>query len=273
MRGNPKSEISCQIFRISQNGCIFHSSQFVARAQIGFEVLNDRQQPCTFCFLLFAFYYLCIMQNIKNIILDYGNVIFLIDFMKTQHTFTELGIENVETFFAHTGHDPLFDEFEMGKISAADFRDGVRRITNIPRLTDKQIDHAWNTLLIGVPPVNHEILLKLKKKYRTFLLSNNNEIHYKWIMDYLEREFNVDSNAIFFEKDYYSHLMGKRKPNADIFEQVIDENQLDPAETLFIDDSPQHLRTAEKLGFQTFLMKPDDSLEMFVKRSGLLEGV
>jgi putative hydrolase of the HAD superfamily len=211
------------------------------------------------------------MKNIKNIILDYGNVIFLIDFKRTPHTFTELGIENVERFFAHTGHDPLFDEFEKGNISSAEFRDGIRKITGIKSLTDEEIDGAWNTLLIGVPPVNHEILLELKKRYRTFLLSNNNEIHYKWIINYLKSEYQVDSNSVFFEKDYYSHLMGMRKPDADIFEFVLRENNLDPAETLFIDDSPQHLKTAEQLGFQTFLMTPEDSLEKYVERAGLLK--
>lgn len=211
------------------------------------------------------------MLHIKNIIFDYGNVIFMIDFKRTQHTFTELGIENVETFFAHTGHDPLFDEFEKGNISSTEFRAGIRRITNLPHLKDEEIDAAWNTLLIGVPSGNHEILLDLKKRYRTFLLSNNNEIHYNWIIDYLKREHNIDSNSIFFEKDYYSHLMGMRKPNRDIFEFVLKENNLDPAETLFIDDSPQHLKTAAQLGLQTHLMLPDDSLQLFIDRTGLLK--
>ncbi len=210
-------------------------------------------------------------SHIKNIIFDYGNVIFLIDFKRTQHSFTELGIENVERFFAHTGHDPLFDEFEKGNITSAEFRDGIRRITGIGSLTDEEIDRAWNTLLIGVPPVNHEILLDLKKSYRTFLLSNNNEIHYNWIMDYLKREYKLENNSVFFEKDYYSHLMGKRKPNPDIFEQVLQENNLDPAETLFIDDSPQHLNTAKELGFNTHLLSAPETLEQFVRSSGLLK--
>lgn len=208
-------------------------------------------------------------SHIKNIIFDYGNVIFLIDFKRTQHTFTELGIENVERFFAHTGHDPLFDEFEKGAITPAEFRDGIRRITGIPDLEDDEIDRAWNTLLIGVPPVNHDILLNLKKRYRTFLLSNNNAIHYQWIMEYLQREFNLENNSIFFEKDYYSHLMGKRKPNADIFEQVLQENNLDPKETLFIDDSPQHIRAAQELGFDTYLLSAPETLQEFIQRSGL----
>ena len=211
------------------------------------------------------------MQNIKNIIFDYGNVIFLIDFKRTQHTFTDLGIENVERFFAHTGHDPLFDEFEKGLITAAEFRQGIRRITERPGLTDDQIDNAWNTLLIGVPPVNHEILLRAKQKYRTFLLSNNNEIHYNWIMNYLKAEYHLPSNKVFFEKDYYSHLMKMRKPDTDIFEFAIRENDLSVGETLFIDDSPQHIKTAQSLGLVTHLLTAPETLESFMYGSGLLQ--
>lgn len=210
------------------------------------------------------------MQKINNIIFDYGNVIFLIDFKRTQHTFTELGIENVDRFFGHTGHDVLFDEFEKGLITAAEFRQGIRRITGKPELTDSEIDRAWNTLLIGVPPVNHQILLKAKEKYRTFLLSNNNEIHYEWIMNYLKREFHLPSNAVFFEKDYYSHLMKMRKPDADIFEFAMQENKLLPEDTLFIDDSPQHIKTAQSLGLHTHLLTAPETLESFMYSSGLL---
>ena len=211
------------------------------------------------------------MNKIRNIIFDYGNVIFRIDFNRAQHSFTELGIKNVESFFSHTAHDPVFNQFEMGKISSSEFRAVIRKITGKLDLTDIEIDNAWNTLLIGVPEPNHELLLKAKEKYRTFLLSNNNEIHYNWIMNYLKAEFNLDSNAGFFEKDYYSHLVKMRKPNADIFEFVIAENNLNPAETLFIDDSAQHIKTASSLGLNTHLLTTEETLEDFMYNSGLLE--
>lgn len=211
------------------------------------------------------------MNKIRNIIFDYGNVIFMIDFNRAQQSFTELGIKNVESFFSHTAHDPVFNQFERGEISSSEFRAVIRKITGKHDLTDIQIDNAWNTLLIGVPEPNHELLLKAKKKYRTFLLSNNNEIHYNWIMNYLKAEFNLDSNAGFFEKDYYSHLMKMRKPNADIFEFVIAENNLNPSETLFIDDSSQHIKTASSLGLITHLLTTEETLEDFMYNSGLLE--
>lgn len=204
------------------------------------------------------------LENIKNIIFDYGNVIFKIDFKRTQKAFEELGVQNVDAFFAHKGHHSIFDEFETGKITAPEFRDGIRKIVGNPKLSDKQIDGAWNSLLIGVMDGNHELLLSLKDKYRTFLLSNINEIHLGFITKYLKQEFNLAGNEGFFEKIYYSHLVGKRKPNKEIFEQVLSENKLKPAETLFIDDSPQHLKPAAELGINTYLLTyPDSILKIF----------
>jgi len=113
-------------------------------------------------------------------------------------------------------------------------------------------------------------LAQLKHKYRTFLLSNINAIHFDFVHTYLKSEFGMENNDDLFEKTYYSHLMGKRKPDAEIFEQVLQENNLNPAETLFIDDSPQHLETAKKLGLQTYLMTAPNNIQQFFKVNGLL---
>ena len=206
------------------------------------------------------------MQNIKNIIFDYGNVIFTLDFLKSRQAWLDLGIENADTFYGHKVQHEIFTEFERGDVTADEFRACIRKILNKPELTDEQINHAWNSLLIGVPQGNHELLLSLKSKYRTFLLSNINAIHYDYIMNYLKNEFGFDGNDHLFEKVYYSHLTGKRKPEAEIFEQVLKENDLDPAETLFIDDSPQHIATAQKLGIQTYLMTAPDSIQELFKK-------
>jgi putative hydrolase of the HAD superfamily len=205
-------------------------------------------------------------QKIKNIIFDYGNVIFEIDFVRTQNALLQLGITDVQQFFAHKNHNEIFNDFETGSISPAQFRSKIREAANNPGLADEQIDSAWNSLLIGVPsPAVHDTLLKVKEKYRTFLLSNNNEIHYNWIVDYLKREYNVEDNNHLFEKTYYSQQMFLRKPNVEIFEQVIKENNLIPEETLFIDDSPQHLVGAKLAGLNTLLMdKHPKDLEQFL---------
>jgi putative hydrolase of the HAD superfamily len=58
-----------------------------------------------------------------------------------------------------------------------------------------------------------------------------------------------------FEKTYYSHVVKMRKPGAEIFELVLNENNLVPEETLFIDDTHTNLPEAEKLGIQTLHLK------------------
>lgn len=200
---------------------------------------------------------------IKNIIFDYGNVIFDIDHQLTIQAFKNLGLPQDSAFFGHLQQNPLFDQFEMGTISAQDFRNEVRSITN-QNFSDTTIDEAWNTLLLGIREGYLDFLTEIKSKYRSFLLSNNNEIHYAWINNYLQENFGVPNMSSYFEKDYYSHLIGMRKPNADIFQFVLSEHQLNINETLFIDDSPQHIETAKKLGLKTHLMLKSEDLRTLI---------
>ena len=204
------------------------------------------------------------MQKIKNVILDYGNVIFMIDFPKVRQAFIDLGIKNVDDFFGHHGQDTLFDSFDKGEITVPEFRNGVREKANKFDLTDDEIDTAWNSLLIGVPEGKHQILENLRENYRTFLCSNNNELHYAYCMNHIQEKYGVPSNDVFFERTYYSHLEGLRKPDPAIFERVLEQNNLIPEESLFVDDSPQHLEGAKKLGIQTVLCTKERPLEQIV---------
>ncbi len=135
---------------------------------------------------------------IKNIIFDYGNVIFDIDHQLTIQAFQDLGIQHDKGFFGHLQQNPLFDEFEKGNITPAQFRNEVRIIAE-QEFSDEQIDKAWNTLLLGIRPGYLEFLLEIKSQYRTFLLSNNNEIHYNWINNYLQNVYNVPNMSQFFD--------------------------------------------------------------------------
>jgi putative hydrolase of the HAD superfamily len=210
------------------------------------------------------------MQNIKNIIFDYGNVIFMLDFQKMKQGWESIAINNTEAFFAHGVQDPIFDKFDKGLISPGEFREFIREKSGKDGLTDDDIDAAWNSLLLGINKGTHEVLAELNKKYRTFLLSNINPIHYGYIMDYLQQEFGFEGNDHLFEKTYYSHLIGIRKPDPAIFAKVLNENNLVPGETLFIDDIAANLEPAKALGIQTYLMAAPDTIQDFIKREGLL---
>ena len=210
------------------------------------------------------------MENIKNIIFDYGNVIFLLDFQKLKEGWKSLSIEDPDTFFSHGVQEPIFDRFDRGLVTETEFRDFLRNKIGNADLTDEDIDAAWNSLLLGVDEGTHELLAELNKKYRTFLLSNINPIHYNYIMNYLQDEFGFESNDHLFEKTYYSHLIGIRKPDKAIFEKVLSENGLIAEETLFIDDIAANLEPAKQLGIQIFMMTAPDTIQDFIKREGLL---
>jgi putative hydrolase of the HAD superfamily len=59
---------------------------------------------------------------------------------------------------------------------------------------------------------------------------------------------------------YLSHEIKLRKPNIEIFEKVLLDNNLNPSSTLFIDDSPQHIEGARKAGIHAFHLQ--DGMEV-----------
>ena len=121
-------------------------------------------------------------------------------------------------------------------------------------MSEDQIIDAWNALLLDFPRERIDLLKKIKTRYRTFLLSNTNSIHLKEFQERLHTEQGVYLEDL-FEKAYYSHVVKLRKPHADIFNLVMNENNLVPAETLFIDDTESNFPEAQRLGIQIYHLK------------------
>ncbi|NTW31182.1 MAG: HAD family phosphatase [Bacteroidetes bacterium] len=192
---------------------------------------------------------------IKNIIFDLGAVLLNIDFKKTIEAFRKLGITNIDELFSEYSQKEFFDSFEKGLITPQQFRAEIRKyLQNI--LADEDIDDAWNGMILYFPIENINLLISLKSKYRTFLLSNTNETHYIFYNKILQTQFKIDNLSNLFEKAYYSHKLGLRKPDKEIFNLVLKENNLIQEETLFIDDNPRNIATASTLGINTVLLKP-----------------
>jgi putative hydrolase of the HAD superfamily len=195
------------------------------------------------------------LTNIKNIIFDLGGVILNIRFQNSLDAFQKLSKSKQTIEFTQAHQSGLFDQYETGRISDADFREGLRRQYQI-EATDEQIDEAWNALLLDIPASRIDLLRELGKKYRLFLLSNTNAIHLVRFNQLVAESFTIPSLDSLFEKTYYSHLIGQRKPDAIVFEQILAQNNLDRAETLFVDDSIQHIESANTIGLKTLFLAP-----------------
>jgi glucose-1-phosphatase len=197
------------------------------------------------------------LEGIKNIIFDLGGVILNIDYQITVEAFKKLGIDDFEEIFSQYKQSTLSDYFETGRITELEFYEGIKTISG-KDFTFEEYKNAWNALLLDLPKERINILKKLSKKYRLFLFSNTNETHYKEFVTKVESDFNT-----IFEKTYYSHQFGKRKPDSDSFLSILKENNLIIEETLFVDDSIQHIESANLLGIRTLLIQEKPITELF----------
>ncbi|MEO5682548.1 MAG: HAD family phosphatase [Chitinophagaceae bacterium] len=194
------------------------------------------------------------MPSIKNIIFDLGGVIMNIDFKKTENAFADLGFTDFKQYMTQFHITPFFEDYETGKIDDAAFVKGIQQIAGRP-ITEQQIINSWNALLLDFPSARLALLEKLKMRYRIFLLSNTNSLHHDAFQQSLHAQTGKTLEDI-FEKTYYSHKVQLRKPHAAIYQLVLDQNKLNPAETLFIDDTASNFSGAEETGIQTLHLKP-----------------
>ena len=203
-------------------------------------------------------------NNYKTIIFDLGGVILNIDYSLTEKAFSNLGISDFKSLFSQAQQTALFDNYEKGFISSADFRIELKKY--LPKnISNSEIDHAWNAILLDLPKERIDFLKKIKTTHRTFLLSNTNDIHIQTFNQYLQKEFVIPNLSSLFEKMYLSYEIGMRKPDVEIFEFVLNENKLIASETLFIDDSIQHIEAAKRLGMNAYWLdvKKESVVQLF----------
>lgn len=200
------------------------------------------------------------MKNqFQNIIFDFGGVIINIDYQATIDAFKQLGIVDFDALYSQADQSDLFDAIETGRISSQHFINGLLNI--LPKgISANKVVHAWNAMILDIPTERIEFLIELKKTHSIYLLSNTNSIH----IDKALREWNKVSKVAIndvFDHVYLSHEMGLRKPHTTIFKQVCDEQQLKTSDSLFIDDSLQHIQGARKAGLHAHHLLATESIQ------------
>lgn len=199
-------------------------------------------------------------KPLKNILFDMGNVLFSIDYKKTEDAFEALGYDKFSDMYSQFTADALFEKLETGKITAGEFyKKMISSHTGL--VNETQITEAWNSMLLHWRLESLVFLKTLAKKYNLYLLSNTNEIHLTAVNNLLKQATGKESIDDLFTKAYYSHKINLRKPNADIFEFIAKDAGIDPQETLFIDDLENNISAAAALGFKTHLLLDTETIE------------
>ena len=198
---------------------------------------------------------------IKNIIFDFGDIFINLDKEATYKEMAKLGVSEIsEEMIA------VYHKYEKGLISTEEFIDFYQQKCNIEK-TD--LVCAWNAVLLDFPLKRLEFLKELaaSKKYRLFLLSNTNDLHISWIKNNWGIElYNEFKNC--FEQFYLSHEINFRKPDKEIYEFVLCENNLIAEETLFVDDLEINTNAAKEQEIKVWNLIPgkEDVIELFTKK-------
>lgn len=187
---------------------------------------------------------------IKNIIFDFGDVFINLDKQATYRELAKLGLHEVDESMLEQ-----YYAYETGKITTEAF---VGHFHKTYGFSKEDLVRAWNAILLDFPKHRLQFLKELSAgaEYRLFLLSNTNELHIDWIKNDWGMELYEEFKSC-FEQFYLSHEIHFRKPNSDIYQFVLAENNLLAEETFFIDDTLENTEAAEQLGIRSWNIDPE----------------
>ena len=200
---------------------------------------------------------------IKAIIFDFGDVFINLDKEGTNRKLKEMNVEDLPESISAKNR-----EYEQGFVTSDEISEHYR--TQFPQIEKEDFLNSWNSMILEFPEYRLKFIQKLseEKDYKLILLSNTNENHIEHIKSKVP--FYEDFRKC-FDAFYLSHEIGMRKPNPDIFEFVLDEHDLEPESCLFIDDTPENIETASRLGFHTWNIEPtrEDVIDLFTTKKEL----
>ena len=189
------------------------------------------------------------MDKPKALLFDLGNVLFEIDIPLCSKNVFSLLDPNVDRAEFKLAFKEKNEALETGELSKAVFINFLLRHSK-KGVQALDVILAWNSMLIGMPFHHFDLLKKLKRKYRIYLLSNINAFHHPRFLEMIAEDHGIIDFDSYFDRCFYSHKIGRRKPDISTFEYVFSQIQTKPDEILYLDDTTDHLKSAASLGVQ-----------------------
>ncbi len=190
---------------------------------------------------------------IKNLVFDLGGVFLHLDRDESVRRFKQLGISNIEELLDPYLQRGCFLGIEDGSLDEEAFALELEKIAGHP-LSQEEIADAYLGFIKEVQSYKFDYIDGLADRFPIYILSNTNP----YILAFTESEDFLPNGrklSSYCKRKFASCEMGLVKPSREIFEAMIQEAQLKPEETLFIDDGEKNIETAKALGFQTYLAK------------------
>lgn len=213
-------------------------------------------------------------SDTKLVMIDFGNVLYEIDFTLTTTAFTQLaGYNGAEILFGVEDQDPLFMAADRGDVSVEEFRKGLRERYGFTA-SDAEIDAAWCAILIAPFPHALDVMRDLRLQYpqaRHVLISNISALHHAQVQSdrVLQQPGGVSLQpGDVFDALYLSYLMRLRKPDPEAFLHVCRSEGIAPTACVLFDDSTSNCASARELGIRAVHVTPGDPRLAFREPQG-----
>ena len=199
-------------------------------------------------------------QKPSAVIFDFGGVLLNLDLDSTAQAFSRLGIPDFKKLFTLYHSSPVFLDLEIGKIDPKSFAQGIIREIG-HTVSEQEVFHAWNTILGDYRLESLAFVEKLREQMPVYLYSNTNIIHYEVFQQKIAETTPYNHLNDLFNRAYYSHEMGMRKPHAEGYLHILAQEGLNPADTLFVDDNLDNINGAQAVGLKTHHLQSEERIE------------
>ena len=157
---------------------------------------------------------------------------------------------------------PVVRDFERGFVEPDVFADRLIADLGLPVERRQFLDDfaAWPR---GLYAGAAELIARVPASYARATLSNTNEVHWPRITDEMKL-------GELFDHHFPSHLIGKLKPDSEVFAHVAQTLGCEPSAILFLDDQPLNVEAARAAGLRAVQASGVTGAESVLVEAGVL---
>ncbi len=198
---------------------------------------------------------------IAAIAFDLGGVLVAVDHLRFCRGLAGLaGVPPQEVYDAVflTSLEPGYD---TGRLSSREFHRQLQARFRLD-LPYSRFVELWTEVFDSLDDME-AVAARLAQRYPLYLLSNTNELHFRYLKERFPTLFQL------FRGFILSFQVGSRKPEAGIFEALLRQAGLPAARILYLDDRPEFAAAARSQGLVAWHFTSPSEFQEQLSRNGL----
>lgn len=200
----------------------------------------------------------------KVFIFDIGNTLIRLDYETALAGICRLATVERDRLIELMEWGGGYHDLERGAVSFEEFHDFLRVRAGYQGGVEK-FRESWCQILAAPVEGIEDLLARVRRDYRVAFLSNSNEVH----ADLMRRRYSILFGRE--ERVIFSHQHGVLKPDPAIFRLACQLLDVEPAESVFIDDLFENVKAARQFGMRAYQFTGVVELTRDLEQDGLLE--